>query len=233
MKSLLILLSVIISATLFSQTREHVWFEADITLMDGTNIKGEANYNLRSQIIQVITGERVFSYSESQVKEMWLRNEQNEHHFMLIPLKNELDRVMYNLVEVIYQSKDNYSYVKRYKNEKKRLVSPTNPARSPQIPVVRDLTLLTSPSTTNELRANADKDSFTSVGDYSFRQSFERFIINYDGFCKKVNRKNLFEAVAAKRKEIKKYMKKNLVGTERDDHMIAILSEYDRLIGLN
>ncbi len=231
MKYSLVLLLLIYALCSNAQTRDNVWFDADIKLMDGSEIKGEANYNIRDQIVQVIVGEKVLTYSEGQIQEMWLKNGDNEHQFMLVALKNKFDRVEYNLVEMIYMSKNHYSYLKRHTADKKVITS--GPAASAPVPLGSNVTVFATVPTVEEVKANVNKDSFTSRSNFLSRRGRERLLINYDGYCEDVNRKNLFEALRDKQKEIKKYMKRNSLGTNMDEHMIAILTEYDRLKDAN
>jgi len=222
--SFLLLFTIIFASSANAQTRQNTWFEAHLKLMDGSSLKGEANYNIRNHVVQVKVADQVYTYSESQVKEMRLTSGENHHHFMLVALRNEVGYVGLNLVEMIYQSDKHFSLVRRH--DANSVVVGTAPMS------VGEAMVTSTFEPTQEVPANLNKDSFRSERNALSRREVDRLVINYEGTWKSLrrkSRKNLFELLEDEKKDIKSFIMKNPINLNNDEDVVKVLKEYERL----
>lgn len=227
MKKAALLISVLIlifTGSANAQTLENAWFDGYLKLMDDSIVKGDANYNIRSQVVQVKVEDKVQTYSENQIKEMRLTSDESHHHFMLVALKNKQGYVERNLVEIIYRSDQHFSLVKRHQAE--ILVSRPAPSTLTEAAVVSAF------EPTRMLPPDENRDSFISAPRGLTRRGFDRIIINYDGAWTSIRRRprrNLLAVMEDKQKGMKRFIKSTSLNLFNDQDVIKVLREYERL----
>jgi len=219
-----LLLFTTFTSSILSQTRDNVWFDGKVTLMTGEVLLGKINYNIREQSIQVKQDTVIQVFSEVKIKDMTLAYEEFKHEFLLVAVKDETSTIRTILSELIYQSDKNYSYFKRHQADTEVIDYYGVPGIS-----VGPLNVGLAVGVKRQLRANNNKDSFTSYENDLSRRSFIPLLINYEGEKVILRRKSFFETLVDKKKEVKKLMRDNQLKLYNDEDIVKILEFYDTI----
>ena len=190
-------------------------------------MKGEANYNIRDQVVQIKSEDRTYSFGEKKVKSMSLQFEEKQHEFRLVAMKGDRGDIELMLLELIYQSSNGYSYFKRHTASKKAW---SGGAPVGAVPVAPGVAAGVSVPTQTDVAPVLNKDSFTSHTNPLSRRGFEKLLINYEGDKMELNRKNFFGRMNKHEKKVRKYTRQNNFNLQVDASVIAIMKYYDDLV---
>lgn len=206
------------------QEEAKVWYDAKIKLLDGRELVGKANYNIRYRMIQVEINGKVETFQEDRVERMHLTQGEYIHDFRLVAILNDANTIELLLAELIYQSYEHHSFFKKYtaSREDKVYTYFYSPTTNSVVPI----------QTTTPNKPDLDDDSFTSGRKkflaYSRRES-KNLMVNYDGNSKPLTRKNFYKAYSDKAKQLKKFQKDNALGFNKDEDIIRMMSYYDEI----
>ncbi len=219
-----LILFVMLANSAVSQTRDNVWFDGDVFLIDGQSLSGKLNYNIREQIIQIKIDTVVQKFEEGQIKKMSLTYKEFSHEFLPILIKDESDSIRSILVEVFYKSPNNYSYIKRHQANIETIFYYGLPKPADNS---RDLGLRIPLRI--KTKANPNKDSFTSNENQLSRRKYIPLLIDYKGNHVRLERQSLLETLEDKKKEIKKFIRSRQLKLYVDDDVVKILEYYDKI----
>ena len=187
--------------------------DENLELMDGFQVSGTANYNIRSQVVQVKSGEKTYSFNEEEIERMVFTKNDLRREFRLVALKGINRKVTLILAELIYQSTNHYSLFKRYiADTKQSLYSPYT---------VIDHQV--------DLHPDFNKDSFRFDKKNAGRQNMIRLLINYEGDISGVSRKWFLETHFDKKSELKKFIKKESISFRNDADLAKLIRYYDEI----
>ena len=96
------------------QSRPGTWVKGWLVLMDGRELNGEVNYNLRNRKVQLRRPGGLEVFKEKEIKQMTLRQADKRLDLELVAYKGNEGKIVLTLAEIAYQSEQPYSFIKIY-----------------------------------------------------------------------------------------------------------------------
>ena len=193
------------------QSRLGTWVKGWLVLMDGRELNGEVNYNLRNRKVQLRRPGGLEVFKEKEIKQMTLRQADKRLDLELVAYKGNEGKIVLTLAEIAYQSEQPYSFIKIYEARESLTVYTFNGPE--KVPVTPDV----------------DNDSFVFDRPRIAYIEPRRYLLNYEGRKVALTRKSFLELHKDKRKQLRKYADKNQIRFTMDKHVIDMLRYYEEL----
>lgn len=212
MKSLYILLFVFGFNSLLAQQAEKYWYPGEVHLIDGAEVKGDINYNLRYHLIRVRINGKTTVLREEQLTSLVLFTEDNRHEFRQVAIKNERGEVSLTFAKLIYLSQENFSLFKEYFVHTRSV----------------DIDPLSGAPTIKDVPADHIRDAFSPNPKPG--PDYRLFLADYQGNRYPVSGRGFSKAFGKRHKKIKKYMAQNELSIGKEEQLIKIIRYADLLM---
>lgn len=212
MKSFYIFLFLLGCGSLYAQQTEKYWYPGEVHLIDGTEIKGDINYNLRYHLIRVRINGKTTVLREEQLTSLVLFTEDNRYEFRQVALKNERGEVSLTFAKLIYLSQENFSLFKEYFVQTRTV----------------DIDPLSGAPTIRDVPADHIRDAFSPNPKPG--PDYRLFLADYQGNRYPISGRGFSKAFGKRHKKIKKYMAQNELSIGKEEQLIKIIRYADILM---
>ena len=181
--------------------------------MDGTELIGDINYNLRSQMVKISVNGQTTTLREKQLSSMVIFTEKYRHAFQQVAIKNEQGDVSFTFAKMIYRSRKSFSLFKEYFADTEDFdINPTT-----GVPSIR------------ELPADLNKDVFNPNPKLGTRMNYRFFLADLEGNSHPISGQGFSKAYGHCLKRIKKFMTRNKLSVRKEAHLVRIIRYADSL----
>lgn len=182
--------------------------------MDGTELIGDLNYNLRYQRVQIRVNGQTTALQENQLTSMVIFTERYRHAFQQVAIKNEQGEVSFTFAKMVYRSQKNFSLFKEYFADTEEF----------------DINPMTGVQTIRELPADLIKDAFNPNPKLGTRMGYRFFLADFEGNSHPISGRGFSQAYGQCIEKIRKFIARNKLSVREEAHLVRIIRYADSLM---